>query len=61
MKTLEIILRLFEKLLSSIFQKKAQDEADKLEDSPDTWFRNHFGGLQSKDDKANKAHTDHSE
>ena len=56
MKTLEIILRLIDKLLASIAMKKAQNERDKLEQAPDNWFALHFGnGLQPKDDKANKA------
>lgn len=58
MKTLEIILRLIDKLLASIAFKKAQDERNKLEASPDNWFALHFGnGLQPKDDKTNKANS----
>lgn len=63
MKTLEIILRLLDEILTAIKFKKAQNERYKVEQAPDDWFRNHFGnGLQSKNDKANKANkanTDH--
>ena len=56
MKTLEIILRLIDKLLASIAIKKAQNEREKIEASPDDWFRTHFGyGVQSSKDKADKA------
>jgi len=56
MKTLEIILRLFEKLLQAISFRKAQNEHDKLSQSPSDWFRNHFnGGVSASDDKADKA------
>ena len=63
MKALEIILRLIDKLLSAISQKKAQNEVDKLEANPHDFFVDHFGGLQPKDgkaNKANKANTDNS-
>jgi hypothetical protein len=60
MKALEIILRLIDKLLTAIYQKKAQNEVDKLEANPHDFFVDHFGGLQPKDDKANKANTDNS-
>lgn len=56
MKTLEIILRLIDEILTAIKFKKAQNERYEIEQAPDDWFRNHFGnGLQSKDGKANKA------
>ena len=55
MKTLEIILRLIDELLTAIKFKKVQNERNELEASPDNWFALHFGnGLQPKDDKANK-------
>lgn len=58
MKTLEIILRLLDELLSAFKIRKAQNERNELEQAPDAWFRNHFGNsLQSKDDKANKTDT----
>lgn len=58
MKTLEIILRLLDEILTAIKFKKAQNERYKIEQSPDSWFRDHFGnGLQSKDDKANKTNS----
>lgn len=58
MKTLEIILRLIDELLTAIKFKKVQNERNELEQNPDNWFALHFGGsLQSKDDKANKANS----
>jgi len=56
MKTLEIILRLLDEILTSFKIRKAQNERTELEANPDNWFALHFGnGVQSKDDKANKA------
>lgn len=57
MKSLEILLRLIDQLLTAIRLRKNQNERNSVEQNPDAWFRNHFGGLQSKDDKANKANT----
>lgn len=57
MKSLEILLRLIDQLLTAIRLRKNQNERNDVEQNPDTWFRNHFGGLQSKDGKANKANT----
>lgn len=58
MKTLEILLRLLDNLLAAIKFRKAQNERNELEKNPANWFALHFGnGLQSKDDKANKANT----
>lgn len=55
MKSLEIILRLIDELLTAIKFRKAQNERNELEASPDNWFALHFGnGVQSKDGKANK-------
>ena len=56
MSVLEIILRLIDKLLTAISTKKAQNERDKLEQSPDLWFSQHFnGGVQSTENKTDKA------
>lgn len=56
MKTLEIILRLIDKLLTAISLKKAQDEREKLSQDPANWFNTHFGyGVSDTKDKANKA------
>lgn len=57
MKALEIILLWLDKLLSAIFQSKAQDKRDELETNPHDFFVDHFGGMPSKDDKADKANT----
>ena len=58
MKTLEIILRLIDKLLASIAFKKAQDERNKLEQAPDDWFRTHFGyGVQSSKNKTDQTNS----
>ena len=58
MKSLEIILRLLDNLLTAIKLRKAQNERNELEQAPDNWFRTHFGyGVQSKNDKANKPDT----
>lgn len=54
MKSLEIILRLIDNLLTAIKSRKAQNERNKLEKSPYSWYVDKFGGLQSPDDKANK-------
>lgn len=55
MKSLEIILRLLDNLLTAIKLRKAQNERNELEQAPDNWFRTHFGyGVQSENDKANK-------
>lgn len=56
MKTLEILLRLIDKLLVAIKFRKAQNERNELEQAPDNWFRTHFGyGVQSKNGEADKA------
>lgn len=57
MKTLEIILRLIDKLLTAISLKKAQNERDKLEQNPADFFINHFGGVSESADKTDKANT----
>lgn len=57
MKTLEIILRLLDELLTAIKLKKAQNERNDVEQNPDAWFRNHFGGMPESKDKANKTDT----
>lgn len=58
MKSLEIILRLLDTLLTAIKLRKAQNERNELEQEPDNWFRTHFGyGVQSENDKANKTNT----
>lgn len=55
MKSLEIILRLLDNLLTAIKLRKAQNERNELEQAPDNWFRTHFGyGVQSENDKTNK-------
>ena len=55
MKTLEIILRLIDKLLTAMAFRKAQNERDKIEQSPFDWFVDGFGGngVQSPKDKTN--------
>lgn len=57
MKSIEIILRLIDNLLTAIKSRKAQNERNELEENPDDWFRNHFNGLQSSNDKTDKANT----
>jgi len=58
MKTLEIILRLLDELLTAIKFRKAQNERDKLEDNPANWFTNHFNvGLSDTSNKTDKAST----
>lgn len=57
MKALEIVLLWLDKLLTAIFQSKAQDKRDEVETNPFDFFINHFGGMSSKDDKADKADT----
>lgn len=58
MKSLEILLRLIDNLLAAIRLRKAQHERIELEQTPDTWFRTHFGyGVQSKDGEADKTNT----
>lgn len=58
MKSLEIILRLLDNLLTAIKLRKAQNERNELEQEPDNWFRTHFGyGVQSENDKTNKTNT----
>jgi hypothetical protein len=56
-KTLEIILRLVDKLLTAIAFKKAQNERDKLENNPADFFVDHFGGMSDTTDKTDKANT----
>jgi hypothetical protein len=60
MKTLEILLRLIDKLLASLAFRKAQDARNKLEESPSDWFAKHFNSSMfpettSKTDKTNSA------
>jgi len=59
MKVVEIILRLLDEILTAIKGRKAQNERTKLEQTPDNWFRDHFGsGVQSVDaGKTDKADT----
>ena len=58
MKTLEIILRLVDKLLTAIAFKKAQNERDKLEANPAEWYVDYFnGGLSDTNSKTDKAST----
>ena len=56
MKTLEILLRLVDNLLTAIKYRKAQNERDKIEQSPFDWFSDGFGGgrVQSPKDKTDK-------
>lgn len=58
MKTLEILLRLIDNLLTAIKYRKAQNERDKIEQSPFDWFSDGFGGsrVQSPKDKTDKTH-----
>lgn len=57
MKTLEILLRLIDKLLTAISLKKAQNERQKIESNPADWFTNHFGGVSESANKTDKANT----
>ena len=57
MKTLEIILRLVDKLLTAIAFKKAQNERNKLENNPADFFMDHFGGMSDTTDKTDKTNT----
>jgi len=55
MKSLEIILRLLDNLLTAIKFRKAQNERNELEQAPDKWFANHFnGGVSAPSDKTDK-------
>jgi hypothetical protein len=55
MKSIEIILRLFEKLLQAISFRKAQNEHDQLSKNPANWFSTHFGyGVSDTADKTDK-------
>lgn len=44
MKTLEILLRLIDELLTAIKFRKAQNERNELEQNPSAWFTKHFNG-----------------
>jgi hypothetical protein len=56
MKSLEILLRLIDNLLTAIKFRKAQDERNELEADPYDWYVDHFnGGLPDTTDKADKA------
>lgn len=58
MKSIEIILRLIDNLLTAIKSRKAQNERNELEKSPYSWYVDKFGGsLYPPDDKANKTDT----
>lgn len=58
MKSLEIILRLLDNLLTAIKFRKAQNERNDLEKAPDKWFSNHFnGGLSDTANKTDKTST----
>ena len=58
MKTLEILLRLIDQLLTTIKLRKAQNERNELEASPDNWFAVHFGnGVPTSKDKTDKTNT----
>jgi hypothetical protein len=56
MKTLEILLRLIDNLLTAIKYRKAQNERDKIEQSPFDWFSDGFNGnrVQQPKDKTDK-------
>lgn len=54
MKALEILLRLIDNLLTAISLKKAQNERSQIESNPADWFSNHFGGVPTKPNQANK-------
>lgn len=63
MKTLEIILRLIDQLLSSLAFRKAQNERDKIETDSANWFADHFNSSMfsestSKTNKTNTTSTD---
>ena len=44
MKSLEIILRLLDQLLTAIKFRKTQNDRDAIEQDPSAWFSNHFNG-----------------
>lgn len=56
MKSLEILLRLIDNLLTAIKFRKAQNERDKIEQNPFDFFTDHFGGdrLRASKDKTNE-------
>ena len=58
MKSIEILLRFFDYILTTLLQKKTQNERDKLEELPADWFSEHFSNSVSskrttKADQAN--------
>ena len=59
MKSIVIILRLIDELLTAIKLRKAQDERNELEKNPSAWFSKHFNGSmptsKNTSDKANSA------
>lgn len=55
MKTLELILRLLDEVLTAIKFRKAQNERNELAENPANWFATHFGyGVQSDKPKTDK-------
>lgn len=55
MKTLEILLRLIDGLLTAIKLRKAQNERNELAQNPANWFATHFGyGVQSDKHQTDK-------
>ena len=57
MKSIEIILRLIDNLLTAIKFRKAQNERNELETDPYNWYVDHFNGMQSPNDKTDKTDT----
>lgn len=57
MKSLEILLRLIDNLLTAIKIRKNQNERNAVEQNPYNWYRSKFGGMQQGNDKANKTDT----
>jgi hypothetical protein len=58
MKALEILLRLIDKFLLALQNKKNQEAMDELEANPAEWFNSHFDGMptMSNDDKTKQTH-----
>lgn len=58
MKSLEILLRLIDNLLTAIAFRKAQHDRSALEKNPANWFTDHFSiGLSEPTNKTDKAST----
>ena len=56
LKILSALVTMIERIRVSRKQKEKQDDRDALEDNPDLWFNQHFGGMHDKpiDNNADK-------